>query len=107
MDDLNRLRAVYQLFDKVHRVTDADYVDFDVVRGQSVLEPLRQRFLFSGGGAHVAQLFGGGRGSGKTTELLRFKEHLKNSGFAAVYIDVEKTVDVNSCKFEDYLFAIA
>lgn len=107
MDNLNRLKSVYRQFSKGYEISEAEYVDFDAVRGQSVLSPLRHRFVLAGEGSHVTQLFGGGRGSGKTTELLRFRDHLNKSGFAAIYIDVERTVDVNSCGFGDYLVAIA
>lgn len=107
MDNLNRLRSVYRQFSKGYEISEAEYVDFDAVRGQSVLDPIHRRFIVSGKDEHVTQLFGGGRGSGKTTELKRFRDQLKDSGFTSVYIDVEETIDVNTCGFGDYLVAIA
>jgi hypothetical protein len=107
VDDLKRLKAVYRQFDKEREISDPEHVDFDAVRGQSVLAPLRRRFLLAGEGEHVAQLFAGGRGSGKTTELKRFKKDLEEAGLTSVYVDVLNTIDVNSCGFGDYLVAIA
>ncbi|MBW7927340.1 MAG: ATP-binding protein [Fimbriimonadaceae bacterium] len=107
MDNLARMKAIYGQFDKDREIPESEYVDFDLVRGESVLAPLRQRFIFAREGETCSQLFAGGRGSGKTTELKRFQQRLKEAGFTALYIDVEDTIDVNSCGFGDYLFAIA
>jgi hypothetical protein len=107
VDDLARRKAIYGQFDKARVIPDHEYVDFDAVRGESVLAPLRRRFEFAREGENCSQLFAGGRGSGKTTELRRFRQELEESGFTALVIDVEDTIDVNTCGFGDYLFAIA
>ncbi|MFZ4507692.1 MAG: hypothetical protein ACOYON_08370 [Fimbriimonas sp.] len=107
MKQFDRLRRIYNRFDP-HRLPSAEeYVDLESVRGESVLGPLLRSLLFADSKQPFSRLFAGGRGAGKTTELRRFERELRDNGFYPIYIDVERTLDVNNCDFADFLIAIA
>jgi hypothetical protein len=107
MADLERLRRIFSHFDPHRLPTDSEYVDFGAARGEEVLDPLFQSLVLASTSQPISRLFGGGRGAGKTTELRRFERRLSEAGFFAVYIDVDRTLDVNNCDFADFLVAIA
>src|SRR5579884_130860 len=107
MADLARLRRIFGHFDPHRLPTAAEYVDFGAARGEEVLDPLFQSLTFASSDQPISRLFGGGRGAGKTTELRRFEARLNEAGFFAVYLDVDRTLDVNNCDFADFLVAIA
>jgi hypothetical protein len=107
MDEIERIKRIYNRFDPHRLPSDEEYVDLEAVRSESVLGPLLKSLLFAEADQPIARLFGGGRGAGKTTELRRFERRLRDENFFALYLDVEKNVDVNNCDFIDFLFAIA
>src|SRR5579862_4975565 len=107
MADLARLRRIFGHFDPHRLPTAQEYVDFGAARGEEVLDPLLQSLILATAGQPIARLFGGGRGAGKNTELRRFEKQLTEAGFFAVYLDVDRTLDVNNCDFSDFIVAIA
>jgi hypothetical protein len=107
MADLARLRRIFGHFDPDRLPSEEEYVDFGAARGEEVLDPLLQSLILASAERPIARLFGGGRGAGKTTELRRFETSLSRAGFFAVYLDVDRTLDVNNCDFADFIVAIA
>lgn len=107
MAELARLQNIFSHFDPHRLPTEAEYVDFGTARGEEVLDPVLQSLQFASAGQPISRLFGGGRGAGKTTELRRFENRLTKAGFIAIYLDVDRTLDVNNCDFADFLVAIA
>jgi|GEM_PF-4112863 len=108
MEDLERQRRIWNQFDPKRLPTDSEYVDFGPARGEEVLDPLLGSLRLADHGQPIARLFGGTRGSGKTTELKRFERQLEVDGFTAIYIDVDRLIpDLNNCDFADFVIAIA
>lgn len=103
--NLGELRRIYARFDVAHVPLPEEYIDFDDTRGEPVLDRLRDVFTFADSSRPVTRLFSGGRGCGKTTELLRLREQLESQGFVVVYVDVAESVDINNCDFIDYVVA--
>jgi hypothetical protein len=54
-----------------------------------------------------SQLFTGHRGSGKSTELLRLKARLEESGYVVLYIEADEELDPNDLQYTDLLLSIA
>lgn len=56
---------------------------------------------------HVAQLFTGHRGSGKSTELLRLQARLVDAGYVVLYFEADDDLDLNDLEYTDLLLSIA
>ena len=85
---------------------DSRYVDCTAVRGhEDVVEQLYRKIIWSE--RHTHQLFTGHRGCGKSTELLRLRHKLEESGFAVIYFFADEVIDVEDVVYSDVLVAIA
>ena len=75
-------------------VTEGDkfYVDLASVRGGSPSQYLATRIQDAEVGAATHQLITGFPGSGKSTELLRLQHLLGQSGYEAIYLDVDRLI---------------
>lgn len=84
---------------------DSRYVDCRAVRGdEDVVADLGRTIRRSK--ALTQQLYTGYRGSGKTTELLRLKEHLEKQNHVVVYFAAdEEDLSVQDAQYTDILLA--
>ena len=90
---IERLRHFYRRCDPARPVPADDpegwYVDFDAkhLRGQPCINKLRARIQLAD--RPLCQLFTGSSGSGKTSELSRLAQHLRDGRYFVVHIDLE------------------
>ena len=85
---------------------DPRYVDCTPVRGdEDVVSQMFNAITWSD--VHVAQLFTGHRGSGKSTELLRLQARLVEAGFVVLYFQADDDLDLNDLEYTDLLLSIA
>lgn len=82
------------------------YIDFSPVRGDQIIEKIRDGITLSPDNP-TCQLFTGHIGCGKSTELQRLKVELESEGFHAVYFESEQDLDLNDVDIDDVLLAIA
>lgn len=82
---------------------DSRYVNCDEVRGENLAKRLERSLRRADPTQPQVKLFAGHRGVGKTSELLRLKKLLENSGFEVVYFDVMESLDPNDLDFPDLL----
>ncbi len=93
---------------------DLLFEDITKARGEFSLKPLYSQLNVDGEGRlHTPPpkqyiLFTGHRGCGKSTELLRITEYLKDPArYFVVHLDCLQTLDINNLKYSDVLLALA
>jgi hypothetical protein len=85
---------------------DSRYIDCTPVRGnEDVVDQMFNAIAWSD--VHVAQLFTGHRGSGKSTELLRLQARLEEAGYVVLYFGADDDLDLNDLEYTDLLLCIA
>lgn len=84
---------------------DPVYVNCSAVRGEeNVYRELGKKIINSD--IPTYQLYGGHRGAGKSTELLRLEEYLEQRGCFVVYFDAnDKDIDPQDAEWTDILLA--
>jgi Cdc6-like AAA superfamily ATPase len=102
-DDL--LTEIYSTFEPFLPPPEGTYVDCETVRGRwNVVRELGNQITRSK--QPTCQLYSGHRGVGKTTELLRLKDHLIRKHYQVVYFAVEdEDVETQDAEYADILFA--
>lgn len=83
------------------------YIDFSAVRGSNLIEELLDKITFFSPDEATCTLFTGHIGSGKSTELLRLKAELEQSGFHVVYFESSQDLEMADVDISDILLAIA
>ena len=105
--DFEILKGIYNAFDPFRPLPPGDpaYVDCREVRGDGdILVELGREILFSE--RMTCQLYGGHRGGGKSTELLRFKKYLEDQNRFVVYFGAdEEDIDSEDTQYTDILLA--
>jgi len=105
--DFDVLKRIYNAFDPFRPLEPSDpaYVDCQAVRGDEEIKvELGQNILLSE--RVTCQLYTGHRGAGKSTELLRLRQHLKDSGFRVVYFAADQDdIDAEDVQYTDILLA--
>lgn len=102
------LKDAYNLSNPVQPLPSGDprYVDCTPVRGnEDVVSQMFNAITWSD--VHVAQLFTGHRGSGKSTELLRLQARLVDAGYVVLYFEADDDLDLNDLEYTDLLLSIA
>ena len=101
------LTQIYNAFDPFEPLPAGDpaYVDCAEVRGDTnILVDLGNKILRSE--RMVCQLYAGHRGGGKSTELLRLKDHLEKKGCVVVYFAAdEDDIDPEDAQYTDILLS--
>ena len=101
------LTQIYNSFDPFEPLPAGDpaYVDCAEVRGDTnILVDLGNKLLRSQ--RMVCQLYAGHRGGGKSTELLRLKDHLEKKGCVVVYFAAdEDDIDPEDAQYTDILLS--
>lgn len=105
--DFDVLKKIYNAFDPFRPLEPSDpaYVDCQAVRGDEEIKvELGQNILLSE--RVTCQLYTGHRGAGKSTELLRLKQHLESNGFRVVYFAADQDdIDAEDAQYTDILLA--
>lgn len=108
--DSNILKKLYNAFDPTPLHPDvpeewALYIDLQAVRGDSnILRDIGQHIEWSD--KPTCQLYAGHRGAGKSTELLRLKQHLKRQDYCVVYFAADEgDIDPEDAGYADILLA--
>ena len=83
------------------------YIDFSSVRGEKVIEDIKNRITFWSSDEPTCQLFTGHIGCGKTTELRRLKAELTNEDYHVVYFESDEDLEMTDVDVGDILLAIA
>ncbi len=83
------------------------YIDFSSVRGGHIIEKLRKKIAIFSTDEPTCELFTGHIGCGKSTELLRLKADLENTGFHVVYFESDRDLEMSDVDISDILLAIA
>jgi nucleoside-triphosphatase THEP1 len=83
------------------------YIDFSSVRGDEIIEEMRDSIAFYSPDEPTCELFTGHIGCGKSTELLRLKQKLEQDGFFVVYFESSEDLDMADVDIGDVLLAIA
>jgi hypothetical protein len=107
MSDFDVLKRIFNAFDPFRPLAAGDpaYVDCQEVRGDgNILVELGRTIQFDN--HTTCQLYGGHRGAGKSTELLRLKKYLEDEGYKVVYFAADEE-DINSedTQYADILLA--
>ena len=101
------LTQIYNAFDPFEPLPAGDpaYVDCAEVRGDTnILVDLGNMLLRSD--RMVCKLYAGHRGGGKSTELLRLKDHLEKKGSVVVYFAAdEDDIDPEDAQYTDILLS--
>jgi hypothetical protein len=101
------LTAINDTFDPWQPLAADDplYVDCHKVRGDAdIIRSLGNSITRSN--THKCHLYAGHRGNGKSTELLRLKQHLENKGCFVVYFDAEEAdLDTIDTQYTDILLS--
>jgi AAA ATPase domain len=101
------LTAINDTFDPWRPLPAGDplYVDCEKVRGDAnIIRSLGNSILRSS--SNKCHLYAGHRGNGKSTELLRLKQHLENKGCFVVYFDAEEAdIDTIDTQYTDILLS--
>jgi nucleoside-triphosphatase THEP1 len=82
------------------------YIDFSSVRGDQVIEELKNQITFWSSDEPTCQLFTGHVGCGKSTELRRLKAELEAEGFHVVYFESDESLEMEDVDISDILLAI-
>lgn len=105
--DFKILKGIYNAFDPFRPLPAGDpvYVDCREVRGDGdVIVELGREILLSE--RTTCQLYGGHRGAGKLTELLRLKKYLEEQNCFVVYFGAdEEDIDPEDTQYTDILLA--
>ncbi|MEK7991823.1 MAG: ATP-binding protein [Thiotrichaceae bacterium] len=108
--DNQTLKKLYNAFDgfPLHPDNQRDqafYVDCQKVRGDTdILDDIGRHIEWSD--ESTCQLYAGHRGAGKSTELLRLKQHLEQQGFHVVYFAADDgDIDPEDARYTDILLA--
>ena len=102
------LKDAYNLSNPVQPLKSGDprYVDCTPVRGnEDVVTQMFNAITWSD--VHVAQLFTGHRGSGKSTELLRLQDRLEKAGYVVLYFEADDDLDLNDLEYTDLFLSVA
>ncbi|OBQ36962.1 MAG: KAP family P-loop domain-containing protein, partial [Anabaena sp. CRKS33] len=83
------------------------YIDFSEVRGAEIIREFKRTIALLSPEIPTCQLFTGHIGCGKSTELLRLKAELEDSGFHVVYFESSQSLDLADIDITDILLAIA
>jgi hypothetical protein len=86
---------------------DRYYINFSEVRGNDLIEELKNNITFFSPNRPTCQLFTGHVGCGKSTELLRLKAKLENDDFHVIYMVSSKDLEMGDVDVGDILLAIA
>jgi len=108
MNVARTLKDAYNLSNPVQPLPPGDprYVDCTPVRGnEDVVTQIFNAITWSD--VHVAQLFTGHRGSGKSTELLRLQARLEEADYVVLYFEADDDLDLNDLEYTDLLLSIA
>jgi hypothetical protein len=108
MNVAQTLKDAYNLSNPVQPLPPGDprYVDCTPVRGkEDVVTQMFNAITWSD--VHVAQLFTGHRGSGKSTELLRLQARLEEANYVVFYFEADDDLDLNDLEYTDLLLSIA
>ena len=99
------LTEIYNVFDPFDPPPKEAYVNCEEVRGNwNVLRELGRKIIRSHN--PTCQLYTGHRGVGKSTELLRLKEHLEQNNFFVVYFAAnDEDIDIEDTEYADILLA--
>ncbi len=99
------LTEIYNVFDPFDPPPKEAYVNCEEVRGNwDVLRELGRKIIRSHN--PTCQLYTGHRGVGKSTELLRLKEHLEENDFFVVYFAAnDEDIDIEDTEYADILLA--
>lgn len=103
--DFAGTKRIYSRFQPDVPPAHGEYVDFNGLRGDPVIEPLAAEIAFAD--HPLTRLFSGGRGVGKTTELDKLKTLFEGKGFTVVSMDADRSIDVNNADFPDVLVFMA
>lgn len=108
MNVARTLKDAYNLSNPVQPLPPGDprYVDCTPVRGnEDVVTQIFNAITWSD--VHMAQLFTGHRGSGKSTELLRLQARLEEADYVVLYFEADDDLDLNDLEYTDLLLSIA
>lgn len=83
------------------------YIDFSNIRGQNIVETLRDNIAIFSSEQPTCGLFTGHIGCGKSTELLRLKAELQQKGFHVVYFESDQDLEMGDIDVSDILLTIA
>lgn len=83
------------------------YIDFASVRGGQIIEELKENITLFWPDHPTCDLFTGHIGCGKSTELLRLKLELEQSGFHVVYFESSEDLEMADVDISDVMLAIA
>jgi len=99
------ITEIYSAFEPFLPPPDGTYVNCESVRGRwNVVRELGNQITRSK--SPTCQLYSGHRGVGKTTELLRLRDHLGKKHYKVVYFAVDdEDVEPQDTEYADVLFA--
>ena len=107
------IRQFYQTTNPA-RVLDPDdeqdrafYIDFSPVRGEPIINEIKDVISFYEPNNPTCTLFTGHIGCGKSTELLRLRAELETEGFHVVYFESSDDLEMADVDIGDVLLAIA
>lgn len=83
------------------------YIDFSSVRGENIIETLRDNISLFYPDQPTYDLFTGHIGCGKSTELLRLKAELQEQNFYVIYFESDQDLEMSDIDISDILLAIA
>ena len=83
------------------------YIDFSSVRGENLIQALRDKIVLFSRGKPTCQLFTGHIGCGKSTELLVLKTLLQKANFHVVYFESNQYLEMGDVDISDILLSIA
>ncbi|NEQ99143.1 MAG: AAA family ATPase [Cyanothece sp. SIO2G6] len=91
-----------------HKESDrAFYIDFSEVRGEPIIEEIKDRITFFEPDNPTCTLFTGHIGCGKSTELLRLGLELEAEGFHVIYFKSSDDLEMADVDIGDVLLAMA
>ncbi len=85
----------------------AYYIDFTSVRGEKIIQKLRNRIVHYYPDNPTCDLFTGHIGCGKSTELLRLRNDLEQDGFFVVYFESTQYLEMTDVDTVDVLLVIS
>ena len=83
------------------------YIDFSSVRGEDIIDELKNNITFFSPENPTCVLFTGHIGCGKSTELLRLKAELEQEEYHVVYFESSEDMELADVDIGDVLLAIA
>jgi hypothetical protein len=107
------IRALYRATNPsrtldVSQASDRElYIDFSGVRGGSTIAEMRDKISFFSPDEPTVQLFTGHLGCGKSTELLRLANELREQQFHVIYFESSQDLEMGDIDVTDILLAIA